>query len=118
MDVHGRFTNYLLRLLPILILLILPAPSFSSQVQTPPSGQKGEKSDKAVRAGVGLVQTDVLVFDRQGRFADDLNGTSSNSSSGENRSQSLSSNWLLREVPRKQGNGLGLKAQRFPRHPR
>jgi VWFA-related protein len=72
MDVHGRFTNYLLRLLPILILLILPAPSFSSQVQTPPSGQKGEKSDKAVRAGVGLVQTDVLVFDRQGRFADDL----------------------------------------------
>ena len=33
----------------------------------------GQKSDTAIRAAVNLVQTDVMVFDRQGRFVPDLN---------------------------------------------
>ncbi len=45
---------------------------FRAQVQKPPAGQKTEQAAKPIRIGVGLVQTDVTVFDRKNRFVDNL----------------------------------------------
>lgn len=70
MDVHRQLAKNLLQHLHFLILLILTTHGSYSQVQTPPSAQKLEKSDKATR--VGSVLTDVLVSDRDGRFVGDL----------------------------------------------
>jgi len=56
----------------LLLLLYLPALSFHPQGQTAGSGEKQQKPDNTIRLKVGLVQTDVMVFDRQGRFVSDL----------------------------------------------
>lgn len=44
-----------------------------SHLQTPPSGQKPAQGGTTIRVSVGLVQTDVMVFDRKGRFVDNVN---------------------------------------------
>ncbi len=57
-----------LRRVPPILFLCLCA-HLSSQ---PLSSQKKEQSGQIFRVNVGLVQTDVMVFDRQGRFVPDL----------------------------------------------
>ncbi len=52
-----------------LLLLVLP---LSAQVQKPQAGQKGQQPGKTIRVDVALVQTDVMVFDRDNRFVDNL----------------------------------------------
>lgn len=65
-----------LRLLPWTLAfascLCMTAITLRAQVQKPPTGQKTEPAGKPIRVTVGLVQTDVMVFDRQGRFVPDL----------------------------------------------
>ncbi len=58
-------------LLSILLLCLLVLPPFS-KAQKPPSGQEAQPNSQRIRVSVGLVQTDVMVFDRQGRFVSDL----------------------------------------------
>ncbi len=43
-----------------------------SQAQKRPAGQPSPTSSQTIRVNVGLVQTDVMVFDRQERFVPDL----------------------------------------------
>lgn len=43
-----------------------------SKAQKPPSGQDAHPASQTIRVSVGLVQTDVMVFDRQGHFVSDL----------------------------------------------
>lgn len=57
--------------LSLLLLFCLDAQPFYAQSQTPAATQK-TTADGTIRVGVGLVQTNVTVFDRQGRFVDDL----------------------------------------------
>ncbi|MBZ5498994.1 MAG: VWA domain-containing protein [Acidobacteriia bacterium] len=57
--------------LSLLLLFCLEARPFYTQSQTPAATQK-TTAEATIRVGVGLVQTDVTVFDRQGRFVDDL----------------------------------------------
>jgi VWFA-related protein len=54
-----------------LLSLCLIGPSFYSQAQAPVPAQK-PSSESIIRVGVGLVQTDITVFDARGRFVDDL----------------------------------------------
>ncbi|MGD0309055.1 MAG: VWA domain-containing protein [Acidobacteriota bacterium] len=54
-----------------LLILVQGSPSFYSQVKTSPQAQK-QQPDNTIRVKVGLVQTDVMVFDRQGHFVPDL----------------------------------------------
>ena len=58
--------------LHLLLLSFAVAPGLYSQGQTSATGQKPVKSAQTIRVRVGLVQTDVEVFDRQGHFVDDL----------------------------------------------
>jgi VWFA-related protein len=44
---------------------------FQAQAQKPPSAQNPPQA-RTIRVNVGLVQTDVMVFDKQGRFVPDL----------------------------------------------
>jgi VWFA-related protein len=60
-----------LKALPLLLLLCLIAPPFYSQAQAPAQAQK-PNSESTIRVGVGLVQTDIMVFDAKGRFVDNL----------------------------------------------
>jgi VWFA-related protein len=65
-----------LRLLPSTLAfascLCMTAITLRAQVQKPPTGQKIKQAGKPIRVTVGLVQTDVMVFDRQGHFVPDL----------------------------------------------
>jgi VWFA-related protein len=60
-----------LRLLPALLCCIA-SPGFYPQDKPVPPAQKQTTADGTFRIGVGLVQTDVMVFDRQGKFVDNL----------------------------------------------
>jgi VWFA-related protein len=53
-------------LLPCLATAVFP------QAKKTDAGQKPQQSDHTIRVDVGLVQTDVMVFDRQGRFVPEL----------------------------------------------
>ena len=78
----GEFTTEVLfmslwkrfcRFLPLLVFpLGLAGSSADSRGQQPPAGQQNPQTTTTVRVSVGLVQTDVMVFDRQGRFVPDL----------------------------------------------
>jgi VWFA-related protein len=74
MVMHRLLSKNLWQPPSFLVLLVLATPSLHSQVQTQPSGQKPEEPNKTIRAHNLLVPTDVLVFDREGRFASDLRG--------------------------------------------
>jgi VWFA-related protein len=57
------------RILPLLVFpLLLAGSSADYRGQQPPAGQQNPQATTTVRVSVGLVQTDVMVFDRQGRF--------------------------------------------------
>jgi len=60
---------------PLLILLSVCVSAASLPVQNPTGqqGRKPAKTDSTIRVRVGLVQTDVTVFDKQGRFVEGLN---------------------------------------------
>jgi len=68
----GRFSKWMPRTLAFLFCLSVFALPFRAQAQKPPAGQKTEPAPKTIRVGVGLVQTDVTVFDRENRFVDNL----------------------------------------------
>src|ERR1019366_616745 len=72
MIVYGRFSKWMPRTLAFLFCLCVSVLPFRAQVQKPPAGQKTEQAAKPIRVGVGLVQTDVMVFDHQNRFVDNL----------------------------------------------
>jgi VWFA-related protein len=56
----------------LFLLLLVPAASpYDSQATAPKQGQKQE-ADQTIHVNVGLCQTDVMVFDRQGRFVPNL----------------------------------------------
>jgi VWFA-related protein len=71
MELGHRSLKYLVRISYFLLLCLLAIP-FYSQVNVPPPGQKQAPVGRTIRVSVGLVQTDVMVFDRQGRFVSDL----------------------------------------------
>jgi VWFA-related protein len=52
-----------------LLLMVLP---FQAQIRTLQAGQKSQQPGKTIRVDVALVQTDVMVFDRENRFVDNL----------------------------------------------
>ena len=56
----------------VFLLLAFAAPLPRSQGQTPPPRGKPEQGGQTIRVNVALVQTDVEVFDRQGRFVPNL----------------------------------------------
>jgi hypothetical protein len=61
------------RNLPLLVSpLLLAGSSADYHGPEPPAGQQNPQATTTVRVSVGLVQTDVMVFDRQGRFVPDL----------------------------------------------
>ncbi len=53
------------------LLLCLLTPAASALAQEPPA-PPAEQTDEVVRINTELVQTDVMVFDKQGRFVDNL----------------------------------------------
>jgi len=56
----------------LFLLILLPySRRFYSQVSAQPQGQS-RPADQTIRVSVGLVQTDVMVFDRRGRFVPNL----------------------------------------------
>jgi VWFA-related protein len=65
-----RDIESLLRAVPLLLVgLAIP---LYSHAQKPVSGQKPGQAGQTIHVNVGLVQTDVMVFDRQGHFVPDL----------------------------------------------
>lgn len=72
MIVSGRTVRWMLRTATFLSCLVLAAVPFHSAAQKPTAAQKTAQMSKPIRVGVGLVQTDVMVFDRQNRFVDNL----------------------------------------------
>jgi VWFA-related protein len=52
--------------------LCMTAFSLRAQLQKPPTEQKPQDAGQTIRVNVGLIQTDVMVFDRQGHFVPDL----------------------------------------------
>jgi VWFA-related protein len=68
----GLFSKSMPRTLAFLFYLCVCALPFHALAQKPPAGQKTEQAAKPIRIGVGLVQTDVTVFDRENRFVDNL----------------------------------------------
>jgi len=55
----------------VVIVSFLAAMNFQAQAQKPPSPQNPPQAG-TIRVNVGLIQTDVMVFDKQGRFVPDL----------------------------------------------
>jgi hypothetical protein len=51
---------------------MLSLPAFVSSAQAQNEGQSGKQSDDVLRIKTELVQTDVSVFDKQGRFVEGL----------------------------------------------
>jgi VWFA-related protein len=72
MGAPHRFFVCLALTLTVFLLLAFAAPHSKSQVQTPPPGGKPEQGGQTIRVKVALVQTDVEVVDKQGRFVPDL----------------------------------------------
>jgi VWFA-related protein len=71
MNVQHHTSRYFLQAFFLLLLVCLTASSHDSPTQAPAPSQQ-PSAGGTIRIGVGLVQTDVTVFDRQGRFVDDL----------------------------------------------
>src|SRR5256714_9881169 len=66
-----RFSSFKLRpVVPLLAALCALAPVFRARAQDAPSPQKDD--EEVVRISTDLVQTDVMVFDRAGKFVDGL----------------------------------------------
>ncbi|HJQ33816.1 MAG TPA: VWA domain-containing protein [Pyrinomonadaceae bacterium] len=64
-----KFKRPRLALIPILAALCLPAPAQQpAQTTTPPA----KDDEEVVRISTDLVQTDVMVFDKEGKFVDGL----------------------------------------------
>jgi len=63
------FTSVTAVFSPLLLCLLVP---HYSPAQKAASGQKAGQADHTIRVNVGLIQTDVMVFDRQGHFVPDL----------------------------------------------
>jgi len=59
-------------LLRACLLLSMAGLGLHAGGQQPPPDQKPRNPAQAIRVDVNLVQTDVMVFDRAGRFVDDL----------------------------------------------
>ncbi|MBZ5495263.1 MAG: VWA domain-containing protein [Acidobacteriia bacterium] len=72
MSMHTRSLGCFHQIAASVLLSILIVPPLRAQVQKLPPGQKAEPSGAAIRVNVALVQTDVMVFDRQGHFVSDL----------------------------------------------
>jgi VWFA-related protein len=70
MRLGNRRLKYLLSV--FLILFLCPAAALLAQAQKPASGQKKQQPDHTIRVNVSLVQTDVMVFDKEGKFVPDL----------------------------------------------
>ena len=66
-----RFPGTLHQTLPVVSGLFLTAMILHAQAQKPPAGQNPPQAG-SIRVNVGLVQTDVMVFDGQGHFVPDL----------------------------------------------
>ena len=66
---NWHYRSALLSLSPLVLCL---ATGLHGQGQISAAGQKTEQAGKAIRVGVGLVQTDVMVFDRENRFVENL----------------------------------------------
>ncbi|MBZ5495266.1 MAG: VWA domain-containing protein [Acidobacteriia bacterium] len=72
MNPSNRHRKWFIPALLLSSTLYLIPRLINSQAQQAPAGQKPAQAGRAIRVGVGLVQTDVMVFDRQGRFVSDL----------------------------------------------
>ena len=72
MSVPHRSFACLTQTLIVFLLLAFAAPLSRSQVQTPPPGGKPKQGGQTIRVNVAMVQTDVQVFDKQGRFVPHL----------------------------------------------
>jgi VWFA-related protein len=70
MSVRNQRMGYLPRILAVMSLCL--SVNLYSQSRTSPSQQKAGQADHTIHVNVGLVQTDVMVFDRQGHFVPDL----------------------------------------------
>ncbi len=70
MRIKDRGWKYVLSV--FLFLLVCLAAALLAQAQKPASGQKKQQADHTIRVNVSLVQTDVMVFDKQGKFVPDL----------------------------------------------
>lgn len=66
-----RFPKRMHRPLAVLSSLFLAVVILHAQAQKPPAGQNPPQAG-TIRVNVGLIQTDVMVFDRQGHFVPDL----------------------------------------------
>jgi VWFA-related protein len=64
-------SSLLVRLIPIISFCFAPA-TFFSEGTSQQAPRKQTAADGTIRIDVDLVQTDVMVFDRQGRFVDNL----------------------------------------------
>ncbi len=70
LHIHHGMRQRVRNLLLALSLCLLSVPFYSQE--KPPSGQQSAKAEGTIRVKVALVQTDVMVFDRQDRFVDNL----------------------------------------------
>src|SRR2546422_6152087 len=66
--IRKRLTNLLPQAILYLCLAVLPL-YVSAQTPNPP---KPQQPDEVIRINTELVQTDVMVFDKKGRFVDGL----------------------------------------------
>ena len=72
MNMRDRFHKMHRQTALFLMWSFVAIPALFSQVSTGPSTQKPGNAESIFRVRVGLAQTDVAVFDRQGRFIDNL----------------------------------------------
>jgi VWFA-related protein len=70
MSLGNQRSRYLPRVLAVMSMCL--SVNLYSQSKTSPSQQKAGQADHTIHVNVGLVQTDVMVFDRQGHFVPDL----------------------------------------------
>lgn len=71
MHLHAQPRRILARMVPFLFLPCIAAFALYPAHKGNPE-QKSQSSSGTIRVQVGLVQTDVTVYDKQGRFVDDL----------------------------------------------
>jgi hypothetical protein len=72
MIADGGVSKWIPRLMALLFCACLAALSPYAQSQKPPITPQTGQAGNSIRVHVGLVQTDVMVFDREGRFVPDL----------------------------------------------
>jgi VWFA-related protein len=71
-SVCPQFRSCLMRSLPVTFSMGFLALFLYARQGTPPAGQQPAADNQTIRVNVGLVQTDVMVFDGKGRFVDNL----------------------------------------------